>query len=60
MFAGDGSADDVRDLAARYDCRLVVLTAEDKAWTRDPFAASPLYELIDSDDGQWRIYRRKP
>ncbi len=60
VFAGDGSADDVRELATRYDCRLVVLTAEDKAWTRDPFAASPLYELIDSDPGQWLIYRRKP
>ena len=60
VFAGEGSADDVRDLAARYGCHLVVLTAQDKAWTRDPFAASPLYELVDSDPGQWRIYRRKP
>ena len=46
-------------LANRYDCALAVVTAQDGAWAKDPFAASPLYELIESKDGEWRIYRRE-
>ena len=37
-----------RSLAARYDCALAVVTAQDGAWANDPFAASPLYELVES------------
>jgi hypothetical protein len=59
LFAGDGGADDVRTLSGTYDCALAVVTAEDGAWAKDPFASSPLYELIESRDGEWRIYRRK-
>jgi len=34
-----------------------VLTAEDGAWQRDPFAASRLYQLVESSPERWRIYR---
>jgi hypothetical protein len=57
VFAGSGSANDVRDLALRFGCRVIVLTAEDGAWQRDPFAASRLYQLVESSPERWRIYR---
>jgi hypothetical protein len=57
VFAGNGSPADVRDLAANYDCRVVAVTAADGAWTRDPFAASPHYRLVEENAAQWRIYR---
>ena len=57
VFAGTGSANDVRDLALRFGCRAIVLTAEDGAWQRDPFAASGLYQLAESSPERWRIYR---
>lgn len=57
VFAGEGSPDDVRDLAMRYGCRVIALAASDGAWTRDPFATSPFYRLIETAPGRWRIYR---
>jgi hypothetical protein len=42
VFAGEGSSTDIEELARRYDCRVIVVSASDGAWTRDPFAASPL------------------
>jgi hypothetical protein len=57
VFAGDGSPADVRKLATEYDCRVIVLTAADGAWGRDPFAASSRYRLVDESAEQWRIYR---
>jgi hypothetical protein len=57
VFAGTGKANDVRDLALRFGCRAIVLTAEDGAWQRDPFAASGLYQLAESSPERWRIYR---
>jgi hypothetical protein len=56
VFAGDGSSDDVRELATRYTCRVVVLTASDGAWAKDPFAASAFYQLVEERPGRWRIY----
>ena len=56
VFAGDASSRDVEELATRYDCRAVVVTAQDGAWRKDPFAASALYRLVE-DDARWRIYR---
>ena len=56
VFAGDASSRDVEELATRYDCRVVVVTAQDGAWRKDPFAASALYRLVE-DDARWRIYR---
>ncbi|MBI1207594.1 MAG: hypothetical protein GC191_09945 [Azospirillum sp.] len=57
VFAGDATPEDLTDLARRYDCRVAVVTVEDGAWLRDPFAASPLYRLVERSDGQWRVYR---
>ena len=57
VFDGTGSAEDIRDLATRYGCRAIVLTSRDGAWSRDPFAASGYYHLVDERNGQWRIYR---
>lgn len=56
VFAGEGSADDVRDLAIRYHCRLVVLTIWDGAWKRDPFATDPHYRLVETKIDSWRLY----
>jgi hypothetical protein len=56
VFAGDASSRDIEELATRYDCRVVVVTAEDGAWSKDPFSTSPLYRLVE-DDARWRIYR---
>jgi hypothetical protein len=57
VFNGGGSADDIRDLAVQFGCRVVVVTAQDGAWTRDPFAASPYYRLVESKADAWRIYK---
>jgi hypothetical protein len=57
VFAGNGGGIDVRDLALRFGCRVIVLTAADGAWERDPFAASGLYRLVESSPERWRIYR---
>jgi hypothetical protein len=57
VFDGTGSADDVRELASTYGCRAVAVTAQDGAWTHDPFAMSPFYRLVERKDGRWRIYR---
>jgi hypothetical protein len=32
---------------------------QDKAWDRDPFAASADYRLADNRDGRWKIYTRR-
>jgi hypothetical protein len=57
VFGGDGSPAEVRELATEYDCRIIVVTAADGAWARDPFAVSPCYRLVDESAEQWRIYR---
>lgn len=59
VFAGDGSADDVRELAGIYDCRVVVITPDDGAWNKDPFKDSGFYRLVDEKEARWRIYRRR-
>jgi hypothetical protein len=56
VFVGDASTQDIEDLATRYGCRVVVVTAQDGAWRKDPFSASALYRLVE-DDARWRIYR---
>jgi hypothetical protein len=60
VLAGEGSADDVRELAMQLRCHVIVLTAGDKRWTRDPFATSPFYRLAEEKAGEWRIYRLRP
>jgi hypothetical protein len=57
VFNGSGGENDVRELAMRFACRVIVLTAADAAWQRDPFAASELYRLVETAPDRWRIYR---
>jgi hypothetical protein len=57
VFAGDGTPEETHELATRYACRVVVVTAEDGAWRRDPFAESVDYRLVEEKPGAWRIYR---
>ena len=59
VFAGEGTMDDIHDLATRYGCDVVVLLPQDKAWDRDPFAAVPDYRLAEARDGRWQIYVRR-
>ena len=56
VFAGQGDTDDVADLATRYRCTVAVLTPQDGAWSRDVFAASPYYRLVEGN-ASWRIYK---
>jgi MFS family permease len=57
VFDGKVTADDIRDLATRYQCRVAVLTTEDAAWAHDPFADSAYYKLAEEKPQQWKIYR---
>jgi hypothetical protein len=56
VFAGEGTPQDITDMAKKYACDVVVVVPQDKAWNNDPFAASPDYRLAENRDGQWRIY----
>lgn len=58
VFAGMGDANDVRDFAETYSCNIVVITSQDGAWARDPFALSPRYRLVETEQERWRIYKR--
>jgi len=60
VFAGQGTSDDVSDMARQFACDVVVVVPQDGAWTNDPFASSPDYRLADSRDGRWRIYVTAP
>ncbi|MFG1424201.1 hypothetical protein [Roseixanthobacter liquoris] len=57
VFAGTGSPDDLAALVRDFDCKLVLLTPEDGAWSRDPFARSALFTPVEEAAGRWRIYR---
>jgi hypothetical protein len=59
VFDGEGTPNDVHDLAGKYACDVVVLVPQDKAWDHDPFAAGPDYRLADAREGRWRIYVRQ-
>jgi hypothetical protein len=56
VFAGTGSAADLASLVTEFDCKVIVLTPQDGAWSRDPFAASPLFTRAVEVDSKWRIY----
>jgi hypothetical protein len=58
-FAGEGTSKDVEDMAKKYGCDVAVVVAQDKAWSKDPFASNPNYKLAESWDGGWRIYLRR-
>jgi hypothetical protein len=57
VFAGDGSPQDIDEIATSYGCSVVVLTARDGAWRHDPFADNPHFQLVDQQVDGWRIYR---
>ena len=57
VFAGDGSSEDIAEIATSYDCRVIVLTSRDGAWPHDPFAGNPRFRLVDEQPEKWRIYR---
>jgi hypothetical protein len=56
VFAGEGTPQDLSDMAKKYACDVVVVVPQDKAWNNDPFATSPDYRLAENRDGRWRIY----
>jgi hypothetical protein len=56
VFDGQGTPNDVHDLATRYHCDVVVLVPQDRAWGHNPFAAAPDYHLAETREGRWRIY----
>ena len=60
VFNGQGTPEDISELATKYACEIVVVTAQDKAWDRDPFAPSASYRLVESKEGGWRIYKLAP
>ena len=60
VFAGQGTAEDVSEMATKYGCDVVVIVPEDGAWNNDPFAGSANYRLAESRDGRWRIYVKAP
>jgi hypothetical protein len=57
VFAGDGSDADLQSLVRDFGCKVVMLTPQDGAWSRDLFAASALFTRVEEADGRWRIYR---
>jgi hypothetical protein len=56
VFAGQGTPQDVDELAAKYGCDVAVVVPQDGAWNSDPFATSADYRLVESREGRWRIY----
>lgn len=57
-FAGTPAPDDLLRMATRNDCRVALVTPQDGAWDRDPFATSPHYGLAEAMP-EWRIYVRR-
>lgn len=57
VFAGAARPGDVRAMADRYGCDVIVLVPQDGAWARDPFSAGDVYRPVETRDS-WRIYRR--
>jgi hypothetical protein len=56
VFEGNAQADDVKELARKYNCSVAVLTPSDGAWSRDPFASSPYYKSVETM-ANWHIYK---
>ena len=59
VFDGDGTSNDVHDLATKFGCDVVLLVPQDKAWEHDPFAGGPDYRLAETREGRWRVYVRE-
>jgi hypothetical protein len=56
VFQGKAEDEDLAVLAKTFDCRVVVVTPQDGAWSQDPFASSPFYTLAEFQPDRWRIY----
>jgi hypothetical protein len=59
VFAGTGSGADLEALRLDFGCKVIVLTPQDGAWSRDPFATSALFTRVEEAEGRWRIYRAR-
>ncbi|MGA8613683.1 MAG: hypothetical protein WB760_18815 [Xanthobacteraceae bacterium] len=59
IFDGEGTPEDVSEMANKYGCDVVVVVPQDKAWNNNPFASSPDYRLAENREGRWRIYVRR-
>ena len=53
VFDGQGTPNDVHDLATKYGCDVVVLVPQDKAWDQDPFATTP--RLSSGGRARWAL-----
>jgi hypothetical protein len=60
VFAGAARDTDLSALTRDFRCRVIVLTPEDGAWGRDPFAANSSFVRVAEVEGKWRIYRTLP
>ncbi len=60
VFDGSASADEASRLMHEFQCSVVLLTARDGAWTRDPFAMNPSFEAVEHREDAWRVYVVKP
>ena len=60
VFDGQGTPEDIDEMATKYGCDVVVVTAQDKAWDNEPFASNPNYRLVEERKDQWRIYTLAP
>jgi hypothetical protein len=60
VFEGQGTPEDISELAIRYGCDVIVVTPQDGAWNSDPFASNANYRLAENRDGRWRIYKLAP
>jgi hypothetical protein len=58
VFEGQAAPADAEQLMRRFQCDLVVVTPQDGAWARDPFASSDLFRLVEQKPDAWRIYRK--
>jgi hypothetical protein len=58
VFAGAAAAGDLDTLVQDFSCAVIVLTPQDGAWRRDPFAESELFTRVE-EAGGWRIYRAR-
>jgi hypothetical protein len=57
LFSGTLSRSDIDQMAAEFNCSLVVVTPEDRAWATGPLASDSQYHLVESKPDAWRIYR---
>jgi hypothetical protein len=40
-----------------FNCKVIVLTPHDGAWSRDPLAKTALFTRVEDVPGKWRIYK---